>query len=428
MAENQDNDARVVSPRHVDVRVMIEAASQEEARTHVQTVLRDATNADTEVADPGSREGGARMRGWSITATAPEIWDSLAEGGIPEILAEMFPPEPDPADYRTPGGELDEEAYDEACDDWRDRCRGLSVTAARLPGLLERVERAERVRDGLLDVMERHALPAYPDGLQFRDRQGHVDDAAYRAAVSDWEQECLTTLLAQNEALEQLRQEGGPRTAYLPAQFHQDWIPADLLAVTALRELLEQPAAVTGRFLGREQRQELAAMLFAADPEVSISDPDAPGEMPIYEGQASEAHRWIIPGVYQATGMDGQGEFRVAVGRSPVGDTGTASAAFPPAEHDSTILNQIAHVLEEAAQADPDDDFDREIPDAGLREVVERIDTLVAATGRTAGDGGTLIEQGALLSDLLARREQSLHPDEHRLDPGPRPGDTDLSR
>ncbi|UAL28374.1 hypothetical protein K8W59_10800 [Nocardioides rotundus] len=325
------------------------------------------------------------------------------------------PPEPDPADYRTPGGALDEEGYDEACDEWRARCLGLAVTAARLPELLERVE---RVRDGLLDVMERHALPAYPNGLQFRDRQGNVDDAAYRAAVSDWEQECLTTLLAQNEALEQLRQEGGPRTAYLPAQFHQEWIPADLLAVTALRELLEQPAAVTGRFLGREQRQELAAMLFAADPEVSIPDPDTPGGMPIYEGQASEAHRWIIPGVYQATGMDGQGEFRVVVGRSPVGDTGMASAAFPPAEQDSTVLNQIAHVLEEAAQADPDDDFDREIPDAGLREVVERIDTLVAATGRAAGDGGTLIERGALLSDLLAPRAV---PASGRAPPGSRP-------
>lgn len=426
MAENQD-ETRAVSPRHVDVRVMIEAASQEEARALVQTVLRDATNADS-AAGPAVREGTARMRGCSITATTPELWESLVEGGIPEILAEMFPPEPDPADYRTPGGDLDEEAYDEACDEWRDRCLGLAVTAARLPELLERVERAERVRDGLLDVMERHALPAYPDGLQVRERQGHVDDAAYRAVVSDWEQECLTTLLAQNEALEQLRQEGGPRTAYLPAQFHQEWIPADLLAATALRELLEQPAAVTGRILGPEQRQELAGMLFAADPEVSISDPDAPGGMPIYEGQASEAHRWIIPGVYQASGMDGQGEFRVVVGRSPIGNTGTASAAFPPAEHDSTILNRIARVLEEAVQPGPEDDVDGEIPDEGLREVVERIDTLVTATGRTAGDGGTLIERGALLSDLLARREQSLRPDEYRPDPGPRPGDTDLSR
>ncbi|MFD1861045.1 hypothetical protein EHW97_13795 [Aeromicrobium camelliae] len=427
MAENQD-DARAVSPRHVDVRVMIEAASQEEARALLRSLLRDATGADTGEAGPGSREGGARVRGWSITEPTRELWDSLSEGGIPEILTEMFPPEPDPTDYRTPGGALDEEAYDEACEQWRDQCLSLAVTAARLPDLLERVERAERVRDGLLDVMERHALPPHPDVLELRDQQGRPDVAAYRAAVHDWEQECLTTLLMQNEALEQLGQEGGPRTAYLPAQFHQEWLPADLLALTALRELLEQPSAFTGRLLGREQREELAAMLFAADPEVSISDPDTPGGMPIYEGQASDAHKWIIPGVYQATGMDGQGEFRVVVGRSPIGNTGTASAAFPPAEHDSTVLNQIARALEEAAEVDPDDDFHWEIPDDGLRELVERIDTLVTATGRTAADGGTLIERGSLLSDLLARREQSLHPDQDRPDPGPRHGDTDLSR
>lgn len=427
MAENQD-DTGAVRPQHVDVRVMVEAVSPEEARALVQSLLRDAAGPRAAAAGPGAREGTARVRGWSLTDPAPEIWDALAEGGIPEILAEMFPPEPDPADYRTSSGTLDETAYAIAGDEWRDRCLSLAVTAARLPDLLERTERAERARDGLLDVMERHALPPYPDYLQFRDRQGQLDDPAYRAAVGDWEQECLTILLMQNEALEHLRDQGGLRTAYLPAQFHQEWTPADLLAVTALRELLEQPPAFTGRLLGREQRQELAAMLFAADPEVSIPDPDSPGGMPIYEGQASEAHKWIIPGVYPATGTDGQGEFRVVVGRSPVGNTGTASAAFPPAEHDSTILNQIARTLEEAAQADPVDDFDREIPDAALRQVVEQIDTLVAATGRTATGGGTLIERGTLLSDLLARREQSLHPDQDRPDAGRRPGDTDLSR
>lgn len=420
MSENQD-DAQAPSPRHVDVRVMIEAASQEDARSLVQSLLRDAAGRD----EP---DGAARVRGWSLTEAPPEIWESLSEGGIPEILAEMFPPEPDPADYRTFSGMRDQQAYDQACDDWRDECLSLAVTAARLPDLIGRMERAERVRDGLLDVMERHALPPHPDILQFRDGHGQPDDAAYRTAVTDWEQECLTTLLMQNEALEQLTTEGGPRTQYLPAQFHQEWIPADLLAVTTLRELLEQPNAVTGRLLGREQRQELAAMLFAADPEVSIPDPDSPDGMPIYEGQASEAHRWIIPGVYQATGTDGNGEFRLVVGRSPIGNAGTASAAFPPGEHDSTVLNQIARVLEEAAQAEPEGDFDRVIPDAELRRVVERIDTLVTATGRTAGDGGTLIERGALLSDLLARRERSLHPDERHPDAGPGPGDTDLSR
>jgi hypothetical protein len=419
MAENQD-EAQATSPRRVDLRVMIEAASQEEARSLVQSLLRDAA---------GRQEppGAARVRGWSLTEAPPEIWESLSEGGIPEILAEMFPPEPDPTDYQTPSGSLDEVAYDEACDVWRERCLSVAVTAARLPDLLERVERAERVRDGLLDVMERHTLPPLPEYLQFRNEQGEVDNAGYRAAVHDWEQECLDTLLAQSDALEQLRDAGGPRTQYLPAQFHQEWIPADLLAVTTLREFLDQPTAVTGRLLGSTQRQHLEAMLLDADPEVSIPDPDVPEGMPIYEGPASEAHRWIIPGVYQATGTDGRGEFRVVVGRSQVGNAGTASAAFPPAEHDSTVLNQIARLLEDAADA-TSEEIDAASKEIDPRELLERIDTLVTATGRTAGGGETLIERGGLLNDILARRERSLHPDEHRQDFRQRPGDTDLSR
>lgn len=71
MAENQDG-TRAPSPQHVDVRVMIEAASPEDARSLVQSLLRDAAGREESA-------GTAQVRGWSVTETPPEIWDSLAE-------------------------------------------------------------------------------------------------------------------------------------------------------------------------------------------------------------------------------------------------------------------------------------------------------------------------------------------------------------
>ena len=38
----------------------------------------------------------------------------------------------------------------------------LAVQASRLPETLDRLERAERVRDGLVDLLERERLPVEP--------------------------------------------------------------------------------------------------------------------------------------------------------------------------------------------------------------------------------------------------------------------------
>lgn len=152
-------------------------------------------------------------------------------------------------------------------------------------------------------------------------------------------------------------------------------------------------------------------MLFAADPEITIPDPDDPASPAIYEGPASEAHGWVPPGVYDATGIDRRGEFRVVVGRAPVGDTSTASAAFPPVEHDSATLNEVARILEQ--------DTEQHDPATVLRQV----NAAILRTGRTGaaptdfGDAGsepplTRLERGVLLGEFLADRE-------HHLSDGP---------
>lgn len=86
---------------------------------------------------------------------------------------------------------------------------------------------------------------------------------------------------------------------------------------------------------------------FTADPDVRVPHPDDLDGPPIYEGPASDAHAWIIPGVYEATRPDGRGEFRLVVGEVPVGREERASAAFPPPEHDSTVVNEIARILKQ---------------------------------------------------------------------------------
>lgn len=145
--------------------------------------------------------------------------------------------------------------------------------------------------------------------------------------------------------------------------------------------------------------------------------PDDLDGPPIYEGPASDAHAWIVPGVYEVTGPDGQGAFRLVVGEVPVGNEGTASAAFPQAEHDSAVVNEIARILEQHTD-EPDRD-----PAAMLGQINQEI----LRTGRTgmlpleSGEPPTLLERGGLLSELLAVRERSLSTDPNDPEP-PSPG------
>ncbi|MGO1664849.1 MAG: hypothetical protein ACTHZ5_13665 [Micrococcaceae bacterium] len=428
-------------PHRVVIAFDVLARTQAEAQHMVDEVLvEELAGPPEQLRTDGDRVFGEEfgddvphIRSWipaaEASSTPPVVvpspgWEAFEGSGIPEIVAEMFPPEPRVGDFRLPDGRPDQEGFEDAHEQWRDECLSLAVQASRLPETLDRLEQAERVWDGLIDLLERERLPVEPVKEDYLvtvapSFEGEYEDMRFRSDHAQWRSEFTATTQRREHALQGLVAEGGPRTSFLPERFHREWVPSDLIALQTLRVLVEREKAGVGvPLLDRREREELAAMLFAADPDVSVPDPDDPVGMPIYEGPASEAHSWIIPGVYDATGLAGEGQFRLVVGRVPVGDGVTASAAFPPAEHDSAVVNEIARVLEQdTEQHDP-------------ATILARINTAVLGTGRTAATPSdirppaqalTRLERGALLSELLAEREQHLDTDPDGPEP-PAPG------
>lgn len=423
-----------LQPHRVVIEFDVLARSQAEADYIVGEVLvEELAGEPNDIRTEGPRvfaeefgEDVASIKSWIPVIGTPEVpprqvmipspgWEPFEETGVPEIVAEMFPPEPHTDSFRLPDGSPDTEGFDNAHEQWRDECLSLAVNASRLSDTLTRLERAERVRDGLIDLVEREQLPVEPVKEDYLVTiapayEGEIEDMRFAWDHGAWRTEFTDLATRREHALQELLAEGGPRTMYLPERFHREWLPADLIAIQTLRTLVEQEK--TGHrapLLDRGQREQLEAMLFAADPDVRIIDPADPNRGELYAGRASGAHDWVPPGVYDAVGLEGTGEFRVVVGRMPTGDGVTASAAFSPVEHDSAVLNEVARILEQ--------DTERH----ASAVVLGRINAQVLATGRVgalsehAGDASpeqpmTRLEQGVLLSDLLAEREQHLDP------------------
>lgn len=358
-------------------------------------------------------------------------WESFEESGIPEIVAEMFPPEPHTNDFRLPDGSPDADRFGDAHEQWREECLSLAIQASRLPETLIKLERAERVRDGLIDLVEQEQLPVEPVKDDYLVTvapayEGEYEDMRFAWDHGQWRTDFTDLAKRREHSLQGLLAEGGPRTMSLPERFHREWLPADLVAIQTLRAVVNREKAGQGvPLLDRAQREQLEAMLFAADPDVRIIDPADPDQGELYAGPSSEAHEWIPPGVYDAAGIEGTGEFRVIVGRMPIGEDQTASAAFPPADHDSATLNEVARIIEQhTEQQDP-------------ATVLQQINAAVLRTGRTGltptdfSDPApeiplTKLERGVLLDELLADREQHLDPAPE--DPTSRPSDRDPGR
>ena len=424
-----------LQPHQVVIKFDVLARSQAEADSIVREVLvEELAGAPDDIRTEGARvfaedfgddvssvHSWEPLRAWSMpprVVTVPSAeWEPFEDSGIPEIVAEMFPPEPHTDSFRLPDGSIDSDGFDDAHEQWREECLSLAVSASRLPDTLARLERVERVRDGLIDLMAQEQLPVEPVKEDYLVSvapayEGEYEDMRFRSDHGQWRTDFIDLTKRREHTLQGLLAEGGPRTQFLPERFHREWLPADLIAIQTLRMLVEREKAGQGvPLLDRRQREQLEAMLFAADPDVRIIDPADPDRGELYAGSASEAHDWVPPGVYDAVGVDGAGEFRVVIGRMPVSDGVTASAAFSPVEHDSAVLNEVARILEH--------DAEHQEPTAVLRKV----NAAVLATGRIGAapdDLGqepperpmTRLEQGVLLSELLAEREQ-------HLDPGP---------
>ncbi|GAA3664226.1 hypothetical protein [Microbacterium marinilacus] len=423
-----------LEPRRVVIEFDVLARSDAEAEHLVNEVLiEELTGSPDQLRADGDRVYGedfgddvSHIRSWTPrpasvhSATAmvvPSVeWSAFEESGIPEIVAGMFPPEPAEDDFRVEDGTVDFDRLEDARDRWRDERLALAMAASRLPETLARLNRAERVHGGLIDLVEREPLPVEPRKEDYLvtvspSYEGEYEDARYRWDHVQWEADFKAASRRRESALQDLLDDDGSRTSSLRERLRQVRV-SDLVAIQTLREVVERDRTGSGeRLLDGSVREHLEEMLFAADPDVQVTDPDDPVGPPIYEGPASEAHAWIVPGVYAATGLDGHGEFRLVVGPVPFGHERTASAAFPPAERDSTVVNEIARILEQHTESHTPD------------EVLAQINQAVLRTGRTGMltpgpvEPPTLLERGGLLSELLAERERDLSAGPDGLEP-----------
>ena len=240
-----------------------------------------------------------------------------------------------------------------------------------------------------------------------------ITDTKLLGQVADFIRDARTRL----DELEHIISTPGVTDPKLPSRFEGQRIPADLLVVEMLRTIAypNDYAHARHRPYSAEQMTQLQAMLQAVDPEITVPHPDDPGGPPVYEGPASNAHAWLVPGIYPATGIDGNAQFRLVIGSAAALPGGTASA-FPADQHDTQVLDRIAEILENYRTEQPPADALRTIndtvtPTGRIGVPVEELQPHLSPPQDRGNIGfrDTLrLENGILLNDLLARRERDL--------------------
>lgn len=188
--------------------------------------------------------------------------------------------------------------------------------------------------------------------------------------------------------------------------------PADLLAWEVLQAVVTADSSAPV-VLGDEARARLTELLESADRDITVPDPADIKAPPLYEGPASEAHRWLPGGTYRAAAVDGGGTLRLVVSPSAPPRPG-ASFAFTPAAQDAAAMDRVFFLLEGMSQADA-------IP------TLHALNTVLVYTGRPAADLDLLHPKSdgrthPLLRGLLERREQTLGSDGPSTGPEAWPG------
>ena len=178
----------------------------------------------TDLAGAGPVSVGAPAVGWGTDSTRadrpvvvgpgqvvidtdrPFLWESLNQGGIPDLLASIIPDEPDPEDYPegTPGGQ----AWEEALEEWMGQVLGIAADVAGLPELRERLDQLEYLRDRLARELASRPLPGEPQRCDFDAGcpalDGEYVDLAYRWAHQTWQRQFAKAALERDRRLHKL--------------------------------------------------------------------------------------------------------------------------------------------------------------------------------------------------------------------------------
>lgn len=324
-----------------------------------------------------------------------------------DLLAEVFPTAPNPDDFLTPSGERDENAWGNAFDAFTEEALDLAIQVTHLGSLTEQLERAEAVRDGLADLLERTPLPEEPQRQDYLVAVapryvGEIDGARFDWDHAAWQGDFQAAALGREQELRRLLTKAGGRSQMLPPRFQNEWLPRDLIAIQALRDLTEQEesAEPPQRLLSRESRAHLRAMLHVGDLDVRVRDENG---RELYAGAASRAAAVLQAGVYDAATLFGEEPVRLVVG--PAGrHNQLTSTAFPRGEHDGAVLDEIARTMQA-------------VPDQDLRARVSEVLASVGRSGAQIIEPMTPVERGVLLSELLRQRSERLNAEEH-TEPG----------
>lgn len=135
--------------------------------------------------------------------------DTYAETPVFDMLAEIFPEEPDPDAFRDEHGEVDENAYGAAFDEFTEQALDIAMYLRRPTYLLERVEEVQRLREGIAALLQKHPLPAEPRRQDYLvtiapGYEGEIEGARYAWDHTQWQADFTRIAGAREQRLRRL--------------------------------------------------------------------------------------------------------------------------------------------------------------------------------------------------------------------------------
>ena len=135
--------------------------------------------------------------------------DTYTETPVFDMLAKIFPEEPDPDAFRDEHGEVDENAYGAAFDEFTEQALDIAMYLRRPTYLLGRVEEVQRLREGIAALLQEHPLPAEPRRQDYLvtiapGYEGEIEGARYAWDHTQWQADFNRIAGAREERLRRL--------------------------------------------------------------------------------------------------------------------------------------------------------------------------------------------------------------------------------